>query len=112
VVASFASRVLPYARRIARVGKIPVPGTPNATELRRTLESHEPGDVLSGTITFSGTSMRVFDEHGGVVLVDAGRTVVDAATDTIVSSHGPHHFDDYFVRGDTDALAAVCDALT
>lgn len=71
-----------------------------------------PGDLATGTTSFTGTSMRVFHPGGSTVLVDAGRVVLDAATEEIVASHGPHHFDDYFARGDVHALDAICDALS
>jgi hypothetical protein len=70
-----------------------------------------PGDVLTGTTTVTGTAMRVFTTGGRTVLSDAGRVTIDAASDSIVRSDGPHRFDDYFVRGDATALDAVCDAL-
>lgn len=71
-----------------------------------------PGDLATGTTAITGTPMRVFHPGGGTVLVDAGRVAIDAATEEIVSSHGPHHFDDYFARGDGDALDAICAALS
>lgn len=70
-----------------------------------------PGDLSTGTTRIAGTAMRVFTAGGGTVLVDAGRVVIDVATDSIVASNGPHRFDDYFVRGDTHALDALCNAL-
>ncbi len=30
---------------------------------------------------------------------------------TSSSPYGPHHFDDYFARGDLEALQPLCDAL-
>ena len=69
-----------------------------------------PGDIASGTTTITGQQIRVF-VAGGTVLLDAGRIVIDEATGEILSSSGPHHFDDYFVRGDADALQGICDAL-
>ena len=70
-----------------------------------------PGDVLSGAIHITGAAIRVFAADGGTVLSDAGRVVIDAASDSIIDSKGPHRFDDYFARGNPDALAAVCAAL-
>lgn len=70
-----------------------------------------PGDIASGTTRITGQQARVFVAGGGTILLDAGRIVVDEATGEILSSAGPHHFDDYFVRGDADALQAICDAL-
>ncbi len=48
---------------------------------------------------------------GRTVLVDSGRAVIDASTDEIVFSAGKHRFDDYFARGDANALAPLCAAL-
>jgi len=70
-----------------------------------------PGDIASGTTRVTGQQARVFVAGGGTILLDAGRIVGDEATGEILSSSGPHHFDDYFVRGDADALQAICDAL-
>ena len=39
--------------------------------------------------------MNVFTVDGRTVLSDAGRVTIDAASDSIVSSKGPHRFDDY-----------------
>jgi hypothetical protein len=69
-----------------------------------------PGDVATGTTRIVGTPMRVFVDGGGSILIDAGVRVLDAATETLISSHGPAHFDDYF-NGDEHALDAVCDSL-
>ena len=70
-----------------------------------------PGDVTTGSIQMTGAAIRVYRADGGTVLADAGRVLVDAASDTIVTSNGPHRFDDYFVRGNPDVLAPVCAAL-
>ena len=70
-----------------------------------------PGDLASGVTNSAGLSIRMTDDEGRSVLIDAGRLVFDAATGDILVSHGPHHFDDYFVRGDVDALQPLCDAL-
>jgi hypothetical protein len=69
-----------------------------------------PGDIGSGTTRISGQQIRIFSARGSVLL-DAGRIVVDESTGEIVSSAGPKHFDDYFVRGDAHALDALCAAL-
>ena len=69
-----------------------------------------PGDIASGHTTSSGLSIRI-SGPGGTVLLDAGRLVIDEATGEIIGSSGPHHFDDYFVHGDVDALQPLCDAL-
>ena len=70
-----------------------------------------PGDDTTGLLTISGQGIRVSAPGGRTVLVDAGRLVIDVATDTLIHAGGPHHFDDYFVRGDLDALQPICDAL-
>ena len=69
-----------------------------------------PGDLASGVSGGAGSGIRVFEFGGPTILVDAGRLVFDAATG-ILESHGPHHFDDYFERGDVEALQPICDAL-
>lgn len=69
-----------------------------------------PGDIASGTMRVSGQQIRVFSDRGSVLL-DAGRVVVDESTGEILSYAGPKHFDDHFVRGDADALDAVCAAV-
>jgi hypothetical protein len=71
-----------------------------------------PGDLTTGSIQMTGAAIRVYSADGGTVIADAGRVLVDAASDTIVTSNGPHRFDDYFVRGNPDALAPVCAALS
>ena len=70
-----------------------------------------PGDDTTGTLTISGQGIRVSAPGGRTVLVDAGRLVIDVASDTLIHSGGPHHFDDYFIHGDVDALQPLCDAL-
>jgi len=69
-----------------------------------------PGDTSTGTEAITG-STRFSLPEGGVVLIDAGRTVIDASDGTILFEAGQHHFDDYFVFGDTSALQPLCDAL-
>ena len=69
------------------------------------------GDTSTGTEAITG-STRFSLPQGGVVLVDAGRTVLDASDGTILFEAGQHHFDDYFVYGDTSALQPICDALS
>jgi hypothetical protein len=68
-----------------------------------------PGDITSGTQTFTGT-FRVYRPQGGTVIFEAGRTV-DAGTGDFIRESGPHPFQDYFVFGDTAAVQPVCDAL-
>jgi len=70
------------------------------------------GDVTTGTTSITGQPSRFFVPGGGTVLVDAGRLILDESTGEILSSHGPHHFDDYFVRGDSHALDPICDAVS
>jgi hypothetical protein len=70
-----------------------------------------PGDLASGTTRVSGQQIRIFSDHG-TVLMDAGRVVVDESNGEIVSYAGPKHFDDYFVRGDPAALDALCAAVS
>jgi hypothetical protein len=70
-----------------------------------------PGDLASGVSSGSGLPFRITASDGGTVLIDAGHLVSDAATGEILESHGPHHFDDYFVHGDVEALQPLCDAL-
>ena len=70
-----------------------------------------PGDTSTGTEAITG-STRFSIPQGGVVLVDAGRTVLDASDGTILFEAGQHHFDDYFVYGDSSALQPICDALS
>ena len=67
-----------------------------------------PGDLASGISSGAGSG-RWFELGGGTVLVDAGRLVFGPTG--ILESHGQHHFDDYFERGDLDALQPICDAL-
>ncbi len=70
-----------------------------------------PGDDSTGITSVSGTPNRLSIPGGGTVLVDAGHLTVDVATDTVIRSGGPHHFDDYFVNGNLEALQPICDAL-
>jgi hypothetical protein len=69
------------------------------------------GDLSSGTETFTG-STRLSLPQGGTVLVDAGRVVIDESDGTMLFEAGQHHFDAYFVYGDTSALQPICDALS
>jgi hypothetical protein len=70
-----------------------------------------PGDLSTGTETFTG-SIRLSLPQGGTVLIDAGKVVIDASDGTILFEAGQHHFDAYFVYGDTSALQPICDALS
>ena len=70
-----------------------------------------PGDVNTGTEAITG-SARFSLPQGGVVLVDAGRTVIDVSDGTLLFQAGQHPFDAYFGSGDTSALQPICDALS
>jgi len=70
-----------------------------------------PGDIASGQTTISGQQIRVFGANG-TVLVDVGHLVVDEATGELLDSSGKHAFDDYFINGNTEALAPICNAIT
>jgi hypothetical protein len=68
-----------------------------------------PGDGDTGTETVTG-SIRLHVLHGGIVLIDAGRTI-NAADGTLLTEAGQHPFAAYFVFGDTSALQPLCAAL-
>jgi hypothetical protein len=70
-----------------------------------------PGDLATGFTSVSGQLSHVRGPDGRTILIDGGRSIIDESTGEIVTSHGPHHFDDYFARGDTTALDALCNAL-
>lgn len=70
-----------------------------------------PGDVGSGRWSVTGLQARVWGPSGQTLLTDAGRLVIDAATDEVVGSSAHHPFDAYFRTGDSGALAPLCDAL-
>jgi hypothetical protein len=67
-----------------------------------------PGDNLTGTISLTGLTTRVAGVPG---LSDAGRLLIDASTDEVVTASAHHPFDAYFREGDAAALAPLCDAL-
>ena len=69
------------------------------------------GDDTTGTVSFTGLQNRITGPEGNTILVDAGRVIIDQSTGEFIASHGPHHFDDYFARGDTHALDPLCAAL-
>jgi hypothetical protein len=71
-----------------------------------------PGDVTTGVTKITGQQVRMVGPAGGVILTDAGRLVIDESNGEIVASSGPKHFDDYFVNGNTAALAPLCAALS
>ena len=70
-----------------------------------------PGDIASGHTTITGQQMRIFGANG-TVLGDVGHLVVDEATGELLKSSGKHAFDDYFINGNTAALAPLCDAIS
>jgi hypothetical protein len=49
---------------------------------------------------------------GGTMLIDAGKVVIDESDGMILFEAGQHHFDAYFVYGDTSALQPICDTLS
>jgi len=70
-----------------------------------------PGDVASGTSRGSG-SVRIYVPGAGTILLaDAGHTVLDEATGTVLAQSGQHPFEAYFGHGDLSALDALCSAL-
>jgi len=70
-----------------------------------------PGDLATGTEQVSGLDSRVWLPDGGTILTDAGRFIVDLATDEVVQISAHHPFDAYFRLGDPSALAPLCAAL-
>lgn len=70
-----------------------------------------PGDLAMGVTKISG-STRISSSSGGTILTEAGVTLLDSATEELIRESAHHPFDDYFVRGDTTALAALCEALS
>jgi hypothetical protein len=70
-----------------------------------------PGDSTTGTEEIT-TRLRVINDAGSTVFVDAGRTVLREADGSIEFQAGQHRFDDYFVNGDTAAIQPLCDAVS
>ena len=70
-----------------------------------------PGDNTTGTEEVT-TRLRVINDAGSTIFVDAGRTVIREADGSIEFQAGPHRFDDYFVNGNTAAIQPLCDALS
>jgi len=68
-----------------------------------------PGDINSGTQVITGVA-RNYLPQGGVVILEAGRTI-NSGTGDFIRESGPHPFLDYFVFGDTAAVQPLCDAL-
>jgi hypothetical protein len=69
-----------------------------------------PGDTSTGTESVSGLDSRVWLPGGSTILTDAGRVVVDVATDELIKASAHHPFGAYF-SGDPSALAPLCAAL-
>ena len=70
-----------------------------------------PGEISSGTTQITG-SVRIYSAGGRTILHgDAGRLVIDEATETTLSESGQHPFEDYFAHGDLTALQPLCAAL-
>jgi hypothetical protein len=70
-----------------------------------------PGDLATG-VTRSSGSVRIYLPGGGTIMLgDAGHTVFDEATGTILAQSGQHPVEDFFGRGDLSALDPLCDAL-
>ena len=68
------------------------------------------GDITTGTEAIT-IALRVTTPNGGTVLIDAGRTVLAESDGTILFQAGQHHFDEFYVLGQTSALQSLCDAL-
>lgn len=69
-----------------------------------------PGDVTTGTEERTN-HLRVASPTGAV-LIEAGRTILSLEDESLLFRAGQHPFDDYFVDGDEEALAPLCDALS
>lgn len=69
-----------------------------------------PGDPGTGTETLTNR-LRIAGTDG-TVLIDAGRTVQDAADGTVLFEAGQHPFFEYFEHGDATALQPICEALS
>jgi len=67
-----------------------------------------PGDLSTQTRTETGENI-YFDPSGGVVFLNAGRTITGATGDEEFAA-GPHSFDAFF-GGDTSILQPLCAAL-
>ncbi|SRR5258706_6834783 len=70
-----------------------------------------PGDLDSGTIRITGLISRFFTAPDRTILVDAGTTLVQAATGEILQASNNHPLDAYFVGADAEALQPICNAL-
>jgi hypothetical protein len=69
-----------------------------------------PGDLSSATAQFTGEII-FKPAHGAPVALQVGRIVSNLDQTVIYFESGPDAFTDYFVEGDTSALAALCAAL-
>jgi hypothetical protein len=69
-----------------------------------------PGDLSSATAQFTGEII-FKPAHGSPVALQVGRIVSNLDQSVIFFEKGPDAFTDYFVEGDTSALAALCAAL-
>jgi hypothetical protein len=69
-----------------------------------------PGDFSSATGQFTGEII-FKPAHGAPVALQIGRIVSNLDQTIISFESGPDAFTDYFVEGDTSALAALCAAL-
>jgi hypothetical protein len=69
-----------------------------------------PGDLDSATAQFTGEII-FKPAHGAPVALQVGRIVSNLDQTVISFEAGPDAFTDYFVEGDTSALAALCAAL-
>jgi hypothetical protein len=80
---------------------------------QRTTYLHDlttPGDVTTGAENRTA-HLRVATSTG-VVLIEAGRLVLSVEDESTLFRAGPHPIDDYFVEGDTSAVAPLCSALS
>ena len=70
-----------------------------------------PGDLGTGTITFTGLELLAWLPGGRTVIVDAGTVVTDAGTGQVLSSRGRHPYTVDFANGSMAGLRPLCDAL-
>jgi hypothetical protein len=69
-----------------------------------------PGDLSSATAQFTGENI-FKPAHGAPVAINAGRIVANLDSTITYFEKGPDPLNDFFVDGDTSALAALCAAL-